>query len=138
MDSNIKREIILDNYNNPYKRGLLNDESYTLLVANNESCIDKFDIEILMDNDIIVDMHFDGEGCAISTSSTSLLMKLLIGKTKKEALDIINNYENMINELPYDEKILDEANCMDEIYKQANRKKCALISFVTVKDELLK
>ena len=45
MDNNIKRTIILDNYENPYNKGLTNDKDYCVINANNESCIDNFDLE---------------------------------------------------------------------------------------------
>lgn len=137
MDNNIKRTIILDNYENPYNKGLTNDKEYSLVNANNESCIDNFDIEVKVENNVIEDMHFDGEGCAISTSSTSIMMKLLIGKTIDEAIKIIEEYENMIDEKEYDENILEEAIVYSDVYKQPSRKKCALLSYVNLKRYLL-
>lgn len=138
MDSNIKRTIILDNYETPYNKGLLNDISYIKFNVNNESCIDNIDIEIKMENNKISDIRFDGEACAISTSATSIMIKLLVGKTKEEALEIINNYENMINESEYNKDILGEANVYDEIYMQPNRKKCALLPYRGIKEFLMK
>ena len=129
MDNNIKRTIILDNYENPFNKGLTNNKDYEKINANNESCIDNFDLEIKMEDGVIKDIHFDGEGCAISTSATSIMLKLLIGKTKEEALKIIENYDNMVNEKEYDEKILEEAIVYSDIYKQPSRKKCALLSY---------
>lgn len=129
MDNNIKRTIILDNYENPFNKGLTNNKDYEKINANNESCIDNFDLEIKMEDGVIKDIHFDGEGCAISTSATSIMLKLLIGKTKEEALKIIENYDNMVNEKEYDEKILKEAIVYSDIYKQPSRKKCALLSY---------
>ena len=137
MDNNIKRTIILDNYENPYNKGLINKEDYKLINANNESCIDNFDLEVKIEDGIIKDMHFDGEGCAISTSSTSIMLKLLIGKTIDEAINIIDNYENMINENEYNENLLEEAVVYSDIYKQPSRKKCALLSYITIKKYLL-
>ena len=137
MDNNLKRTIILDNYENPYNKGLTNDNSFDKVNANNESCIDNLDLEIRIENDTIVDMHFDGEACAISTSSTSILLKLLIGKTIDEALNIINEYENMIDEKEYDESVLEEAIVYSDTYKQPSRKKCALLSYVAIKEYLL-
>ena len=98
MDNNLKRAIILDNYEHPYNRGLVTNEDYDNINANNESCIDNFDMDIKIENNIIKDMHFDGEGCAISTSSTSIMLQMFIGKTKEECLSIIKEYENMIDE----------------------------------------
>ena len=137
MDNNIKRTIILDNYENPYNKGLTNDKDYCIVNANNESCIDNFDLEIKVENNVIKDMHFDGEGCAISTSSTSIMLKLLIGKTIDEAIKIIEEYEKMIDEKEYDENILEEAIVYSDVYKQPSRKKCALLSYVNLKKYLL-
>ena len=137
MDSNIKRTIILDNYENPYNRGLTNDSSFDKVNANNESCIDNLDLEIKIEDGVISDMHFDGEACAISTSSTSIMLKNLIGKTIDEALEFINEYENMIDEKEYNADILEEAVVYSDTYKQPSRKKCALLSYLSIKEYLL-
>ena len=126
-DKELRREIILDNYQNPMNRGLTNDIHYIRENTNNESCIDNLDIEIKVSNNIIEDIRFDGEACAISTSATSIIIKMLIGKSVNEARRILQNYDNMIEERPYDKELLGELNVYDEIYKQPNRKKCALL-----------
>ena len=137
MDNNIKRTIILDNYENPYNKGLLNNQEYDKINANNETCIDNIDLEIKIENSIIKDIRFDGEACAISTSTTSIMIKLLINKSIDDALKIVNNYENMINEEEYDENLLNEAIVFSDIYKQPNRKKCALLPYNALKKYLL-
>ena len=86
-----------------------------------------------IENHKIVDICFDGEACAISTSATSIMIKELIGKTIEEAKVIVNEYEKMLNEEPYDENILGELIVYNEIYKQPNRKKCALLPFESIK-----
>ena len=80
-----------------------------------------------MTNDTIEDIRFDGEACAISTSATSIMIRTLIGKSVSEARKILQNYDNMIEEKEYDKELLGELNVYDEIYKQPNRKKCALL-----------
>ena len=129
MDNKIKREIILENYQHPKNKGLLNDSSYMKVNMNNESCIDEVNLEVKIENDIIKDIRFDGEACAISTSSTSIMISTLIGKTTKEAENILQNFLNMLDEKTYDENILEEAIVYDDIYKNPNRKKCALLSW---------
>ena len=126
-DKELRREIILDNYQNPTNRGLLNSSYYLKENTNNESCIDNLDIELKVENDVITDIRFDGEACAISTSATSIMIKTLIGKTTTEARKILQNYDNMIEEKEYDKEVLGELIVYDEIYKQPNRKKCALL-----------
>ena len=129
MDNKIKREIILENYQHPKNKGLLNDSSYMKVNMNNESCIDEVNLEVKIENDIIKDIRFDGEACAISTSSTSIMISTLIGKTTKEAEIILQNFVNMLDEKTYDKDILEEAVVYDDIYKNPNRKKCALLSW---------
>lgn len=133
MDPVLKREIMLDNYEHPMNRGLVNDNSYIKLNTNNESCIDNLDIMYKIENGKLVDILFDGEACAISTGATSIMIKSLLGKTKQEALEILNNYENMIDEKEYDSSILGELVVYDEIYRQPNRKKCALLPFESLR-----
>ena len=129
MDNNIKREIILENYQNPKNKGLLNDDSYLKTNMNNESCIDELNLEVKIEDDIIKDTRFDGEACAICISSASIMTTTLIGKTVKEAETILENFLNMLDEKPYDKEILEEAIVYDDIYKNPNRKKCALLSW---------
>ncbi len=129
MDNNLKREIILENYQNPKNKGLLNDDSYIKVNMNNESCIDEVNLEVKIENNIIKDIRFDGEACAISTSSTSIMIEVLIGKTLNEAETILQNFLNMIDEKPYDKEILKEAIVYDDISKNPSRKKCALLSW---------
>lgn len=127
MDQNLKREIILEHYQNPVNKGLIDDDSYILVNTNNESCIDEINLMVKVENNKIVDARFDGEACAICTSSTSVMINTIIGKTLDEAIEIYKNFNQMLNEQEYNSEILEEANAYDDIYKQPNRKKCALL-----------
>lgn len=128
MDSNMKRSIILDNYQDARNRGIPSDTTdYAKINSNNVSCIDNIDIYVKLKDNRIVDIKYEGEACVIAISSTSILSSLLIGKTLNEAKKILNNYYNMIEEKEYDSKILDEANVYDDIYKQPSRKTCATL-----------
>ena len=133
MNNELKKLVILDNYQNPKNRGLLNENTYNLINTNSESCIDQIDIQLKIKNNIIEDIRFDGEACAICTSSTSIMIKSLIGKTKEEAINILSNFQYMIEEKEYDKEILNEAIVFDDISKQPNRKKCATLSWDGVK-----
>lgn len=128
-DPMIKREIIMDHYENPRNKGLVDDPRYLKINMNSESCIDDIDIQILVENNIIKDFRFDGVGCTISTASTSILSELVINENVETAYKIIKEYDNMIKELPYDEMLLQEAVVFKDVSKQANRIKCAMIGF---------
>lgn len=129
MDAELKREVILDNYTNPSNRGVVEDKSYIKVNSNNESCIDNIDIYIKIEDDVIKDIKFEGEACAISTASTSIMTKELIGKNLDDAVKFIESFDGMINENDFDHECLNEALVFDEIYKQANRKTCALLPY---------
>lgn len=128
MDKETKREIILDNYQHPTNKGLKEDDSYIKENTRSNSCIDNIDLMMKIEDGIVVDACFDGEACAICTSSTSIIVKSLIGKSVNEAKEIMKNYQNMINEEDYNPEILGELNVFDEIYMQPARKNCALLS----------
>ena len=129
MNEEIKRAIILENYQNPKNRGLIKDDSYKMVNTNSESCIDQIDLQIKIENEIIKDIRFDGEACAICTSSTSIMINTLIGKTIDEALEIIDNFGYMIDEKEFNKDIIGEAIVYSDISKQPNRKNCALLTW---------
>ena len=133
MNEETKREIILTHYENPINKKRVINEDYIKVRSNNESCIDDIDLYILIENDNIKDITFEGEACAITIASSSIMIKNLVGKTKEEATKYINNFYNMINEKDYDKNILKEALVFDEIYKQGSRKTCALIPYMGIK-----
>lgn len=128
MDQELRREIILDNYSNPYHKETKH-EGFICANANNSSCIDNISIFIKLNKNIIEDAYFDGEACAISTASTSVMIKEIIGKTIEEANIFIQNFENMVNEKEYDESIMKESLAFNEIYKQESRKTCATLPY---------
>ena len=132
MDNNLKRSIILENYQNPKNKGLIDDDSYLLANMNNASCIDEVNVMLKMENNIIKDVKFDGEACAICTSSASIMTETLIGKTKEEAKNILINFVKMINEEKYDGKVLEDAIVYSDIARQPSRKKCALLPWQAI------
>ena len=138
MDSNLRREIIIDNYQNPVNRKKIDDDSFTIASTISDSCIDNITLYVKFKDDVILDIYFDGEACAITTSATSIMIKKLIGKTIEEANTLMDNYYNMIDEKEYDSELLGELNAYSEIYMQPNRKKCAIFPFETLKKAIQK
>lgn len=138
MDEELKREIIMEHYSNPLNKETVTDSRYEKVNTRNQSCIDNLDIYILFDKDLIKDIKFNGEACAISTSSTSIMIKNLIGMNVKDALNYVDNFMAMVNEDKYDDSILNEALCYDKIYLQNSRKTCATLPYRGLKEALLK
>ena len=128
MDAELRREIILDNYTNPFHKETKN-EGYKSANANNVSCIDNINIYVKIEDNKIVDAYFDGEACAISTASTSIMIRKIIGMTLEDARSFINNFDNMVYEQEYDKDLMGETLAFDEIYKQESRKTCATLPY---------
>ena len=134
MDKEIKREIMLDHYNHPNNKKKIEDERYRSIHNASESCIDDITVYMLCEDKMIKDIKFDGIGCTICTASTDIMCDLLIGKSFDEARKILNEYYNMVDEKPFDEECLDEANAFDTLYQQANRIKCGTIGIHAIED----
>ena len=138
MDNELRREIIMDNYMYPYNKEVPeNKDEFIKVNSNNESCIDNIDIYLKIEDDIIKKIYFDGEACAISTSATSVMIKLLENKKISEVLKLCSEYETMIENGTTNED-LSEALAYNEIYKQQNRKHCALLPWIGLKKALEK
>lgn len=138
MDKNMKRSIILDHYQNPYHRERHDGEdAYIKLNSRNASCIDNIDLYVKLDGNRIEEISFEGEACVISISSTSVMSQLLEGKTIDEALEIIRNYDAMIEEQAYNEDLLEDAVVYDDVSRQPSRKKCATLSWHGLYQKLL-
>ena len=60
------------------------------------------------------------------------MIRKIIGKTKEEAISLMREYYNMIEENSYDEAYLGELNAYSNIAKQPSRKKCATLPFQTL------
>lgn len=128
-DPNILRSIIMDNYQNPRNKVEINDSKYLTIHMDSASCIDDIYIQVLLQGDIIKDVKWHGEGCTISQASTSIMSQLVIGKTIKEALNIKDEFDNMLKGQNFNEEELGDAICFKNVNKQPSRITCADISW---------
>ena len=106
MDDKMKRDTILEHYQNPINRGMPSGENYIKHNSRNASCVDNLDFYLKIEDETIIDIMFTGEACAISTAATSMMIKKIIGISVEEALVLIEEFEKMLNEEKYDENIL--------------------------------
>jgi nitrogen fixation NifU-like protein len=133
-NKDLYKQIILEHYDFPDNKvdSLEDKTEYKSYHNKSESCIDDFEFFIKMNNNIIVDIKFIGVGCAISTSSTDILCNNILKKSLSEAQIIINEYKKMIDNIEYNKEILNEAIAFENINKQQNRIKCALIGYDSI------
>ena len=99
----IYNELIMEHSMNSYNKKKLQDADYQE-IGHNPNCVDEITLEVKMKDNIIEDMAFYGHGCAISQSSTSIMIDTLKGKTIEEAKKIIETFIKMIKRETTDEK----------------------------------
>ncbi len=129
LNNEMMREIIMDHYNNPRNKKEVNDPNYVTVYMDSTSCIDKIYIQMLVKDGVIEDCCWHGNGCAISTASTSIMTELLKCKKVEEAEKIMESFQNMMYGKEYDPDLLDEAIVFMNTSKQPSRIKCATIGY---------
>ena len=139
MDNDLRKNIILDNYNNANCRVSHDgDSNYRLVNTRIDTCIDNIDLYLKFNDVRLEDISFDGEACVISTSSANIMSNLIKGKSLDEILDIMDNYFKMIRGEDYDSSKLGDSIVYDNIKNQPNRIKCATLSWNGVYKEIMK
>ena len=136
--NNIYNELIMEHSMNSYNKKKLENADYCE-VGHNPNCGDEITLELKLNGDIIEDMAFSGQGCAISQASTSIMIDVLKGKTIKEAKEIIKTFIDMIKRETKSEKELEkleEAIAFRNVANMPARVKCALLAWHTIEDML--
>ncbi len=119
--SNLYREQILDHFRNPRHRGRLKRATHSH-EAWNPLCGDKLAFNLNVKNGIVVDIGYEGEGCAISLAAASMLSEVVLGKPVEE-----------INKLTQDDML-----ALLKIPLTPARLKCGTLALESVKGALVK
>ena len=129
------QEIILDHGKNPRNLGKFENFNKDAK-GHNPLCGDKVHIFLKLDeNKKVNDIAFEGEGCAISMASASIMTDLMKGKSEKEAKEIINKFLDMIKEKDdIDTKLVSEDEktklmSLGGVKNYPMRVKCATLSW---------
>ena len=132
------QEIILDHGKNP--RNLRKTTNFNKdAKGHNPLCGDKVHVYLKLDEDKKVqDISFEGQGCAISMASASIMTDLVKGKEEHEVKEIVKDFLEMIKEKDQlNNKILEDNEktklmCLSGVKKYPMRVKCATLSWHTL------
>ena len=132
------QEIILDHGKNP--RNLRRTENFNKdAKGHNPLCGDKVHVYLkLNENKKVEDISFEGQGCAISMASASIMTGLVKGKEESEVKEIVNDFLEMIKEKDQlNSNILNEDDrtklmCLSGVKQYPMRVKCATLSWHTL------
>jgi nitrogen fixation protein NifU and related proteins len=89
MTDDLYQEVILEEYSNPQNKGQLQDADVKV-AETNASCGDEVEVFVKFDQSgqKIEDVKWRGVGCAISMATASILSQHILGKTRKEVLEV--------------------------------------------------
>ena len=136
----IYNDLIMEHsLNSPNKKKL--EKPTACELGHNPNCGDEIELQVEIENGIVKDASFTGHGCAISQSSTSIMIDILRGKTIEQAKKIIDVFVKMIKREKMSDgerKLLGEGVAFENISNMPARVKCALLSWHTMQDLLEK
>ena len=121
------RRVIMDHYKNPRNRGSFDGDVITVNL-NNPSCGDRITIQLKMENGIVEDAKFQGEGCSISLSSASMMTDAVKGKTLEEAEHMAENFSCMMRGQQKDFEY-EDIEALSGVNKFPARIKCATLAW---------
>ena len=104
----------------------------------NPSCGDDITLKLKVDGDVITDGAFVGDGCAISQASADIMLGMIVGRKKEEALRLGEIFRKMIQGEATAEELdeLEEAGALKDISHMPARVKCAVLGWRTLKEAI--
>ena len=134
---NFYNEILTEHNLRPAHKHDLPDADI-VLEGVNPSCGDDIWLKLRTDGDTIVDGAFIGDGCAISQASADIMLGMVIGRKKDEALQLGQTFMRMIQGEASEEEIesLEEASALRDIAHMPARVKCAVLGWRTLKEAI--
>ena len=124
------RSVIMDHYKNPRNKGALEENSVTIDM-NNPTCGDRIHLTLKLNDGVVEDAKFDGEGCSISMSSASMMTQIVKGKKLDEALELAEIFSKMMLGEDFDDEKYDlgDVEALQGVAKFPARIKCATLAW---------
>lgn len=136
MNSDLRelyQEIILDHNRRPRNRGRVASANREA-EGHNPLCGDQVKVTLITEAGLVTEIAFEGQGCAISTASASLMTEAVKGKTVEEAEKIFREFQEMVTETgePTDHSDLGELEVFAGVREHPVRIKCATLPWHTL------
>ena len=134
--NDLYRDVILDHNRRPRNFGVL-DPADASVEGFNPMCGDRLTVRLKMNDDKISDIRFEGQGCAISTASASLMTEAVKGRTRAEALRLFDRVHELLTDdgaPPADE--LGKLAALSGVREYPARVKCASLCWHTLASAL--
>lgn len=123
------RTVIMDHYKTPRNKGVIDDGTMTVDM-NNPTCGDAIRLTLDVQDEIVQDAKFDGEGCSISLASASMMTEAIKGKSIKHALEMSEEFSKMMLGEDYDISEEDgDIEALSGVSQFPARIKCATLTW---------
>ncbi|AYB42692.1 SUF system NifU family Fe-S cluster assembly protein [Paenibacillus lautus] len=122
------RRVIMDHYKNPRNRGKFEEDAVTIDL-NNPTCGDRISLQLKVENGVVADAKYTGEGCSISMSSASMMTDAVKGRTLDEAISLADRFSSLMkgDEVEFDE--YEDIEALSGVNKFPARIKCATLAW---------
>ncbi|GGD06747.1 Fe-S cluster assembly sulfur transfer protein SufU [Pontibacillus salipaludis] len=125
------RQVIMDHYKNPRNKGALEGDHLTVDM-NNPTCGDRIQLQLQVEDGIVQEAKFDGEGCSISMSSASMMTQAIKGKSVDEAVKMSHVFSDIMQGKDISEEMeeeLGDIQALQGVSKFPARIKCATLAW---------
>lgn len=133
------QSVILDHSRKPRNFGELHGEGCVHVHGDNPSCGDEIDMFVKLDDGKVADIKFNGQGCAISQASASMMTLKIKGKPRADALTMMRTFHGIVtgkDRRPSDEEALGELQLLEGVQHFPQRVKCAMLAWRALEQAL--
>jgi len=133
--TSLYQELILDHYRKPRHRGTLPEPTVDAHVRN-PTCGDEIRLQLLLEDGVIADLRFEGEGCSISQAAASMMTSLIRWKTLPDALALASRFTEVMHgdaEAATD-PALGDLRALAGVARFPLRVRCALLGFEALQE----
>lgn len=132
-------EVILDHNRSPRNWGEVADG--TRVEGRNPLCGDRISLSLKVEDGLITDVRFMGEGCAISKASASMMTQAVKGKTRAQAEALFHGFHDLVTGAsgqPEPDKSLGSLRAFAGVARFPTRVKCATMAWHALREGLAK
>ncbi|MNO28022.1 NifU-like protein [compost metagenome] len=122
------RRVIMDHYKNPRNRGSFADDALKIEL-NNPTCGDRITLQLKVEDGVVKDARYSGEGCSISMSSASMMTEAVKGQTVEHALELADRFSSLMKGEAVDFEDYEDIEALSGVNKFPARIKCATLAW---------
>lgn len=120
------RRVIMDHYKNPRNRGAFEDGAVNIEL-NNPTCGDRITLQLKVEDGMVKDARYTGEGCSISMSSASMMTEAVKGKSVVQALEWADRFSALMKGEDVEFEGYEDIEALSGVNKFPARIKCATL-----------